>query len=274
MKFQVRHETVYSYATPVTLGAHRLRLSPRPDAGRVLARSILADPAPIVQREVADPHGNLMTLLDFEGRTDRLRLESTFEVETSAPPRADDAGLPNLPWAAPEPALRPYLAQPAVSGRVALFAEGLRHETGAAPLAFLDTLTQRLFARTDRRIRDTGFAQGPDETLERAQGACRDLAVLFLACCRQIGMPGRFVSGYQAEAESVDGQRHLHAWPEVHVPGAGWLGFDPTHGLRVGDGHVALCAAPTQQDTMPVEGGYYGAPTGARLDYRIEITAR
>ena len=81
--------------------------------------------------------------------------------------------------------------------------------------------------------------------------------MLFLAACRSLGLPARFVSGYQAHAETPDGRRHLHAWAQARLPGLGWRGYDPTHGLAVADGHVALCAAPEQGATMPVEGGYW-----------------
>ena len=92
--------------------------------------------------------------------------------------------------------------------------------------------------------------------------------------CRSLGIAARFDSGYQAQADTPDGRRHLHAWPEVFLPGLGWRGFDPTHGIAVTDGHVALCAAPDQADTMPVEGGFYGEGITATLDYRVEIATR
>ena len=86
-------------------------------------------------------------------------------------------------------------------------------------------------------------------------------------------MHTRFVSGYQAQAETVDGQRYLHAWPEVFLPGAGYRGWDPTHGTRVGEGHVALCAAPTQAGTMPIEGGFSfdGTVVNSTLDFSVRI---
>ena len=85
-------------------------------------------------------------------------------------------------------------------------------------------------------------------------------------------MAGRFCSGYQAAADTPDGRRYLHAWPEIFLPGAGWRGWDPTHGISVGDGHVALCAAPDQAATMPVTGGYYfGDAITATLDFEVTI---
>ena len=98
--------------------------------------------------------------------------------------------------------------------------------------------------------------------------------MLFLESCRQLGIAGRFVSGYQAQAETPDGQRHLHAWAEVFLPGAGWRGWDATHGVRVLDGHVALCAAPAQAATMPIEGGFLfqGAVVNSTLDHSVRIS--
>jgi transglutaminase-like putative cysteine protease len=97
------------------------------------------------------------------------------------------------------------------------------------------------------------------------------VTALFMAACRSLGIAARFVSGYQAEADTPDGRRHLHAWPEAFLPGVGWRGFDPTHGLAVTDGHVALCAAPDQAATMPIEGGFYGDGVASTLEYDVQI---
>jgi transglutaminase-like putative cysteine protease len=131
-----------------------------------------------------------------------------------------------------------------------------------------------MFARADRRIRPAGNAQPPTETLRTWKGACRDYATLFLAAVRSVGMPARFCSGYQATSETPDGRRYLHAWPEVFVPGAGWLGWDPTHGIPVDGGHVALCSAPEQAGTMPVTGSYFADhAVASTLDFTLTIEA-
>ena len=123
-------------------------------------------------------------------------------------------------------------------------------------LAFLDRLNETLFTQIGHDIRPEGPARPPEETLKLGHGACRDVTNLFLAACRSLGVPARFVSGYQAHADTPDGRRHLHAWPEAFVAGLGWRAYDPTHGLTVSDGHVALAAAPDQAGTMPVEGRF------------------
>lgn len=273
MLFTVRHATRYRYSAPVRLGTHRLRLTPRPEAGRCLAHQLEISPTPSARRDAVDAFGNVTTVVDFEGVTDHLTIESRFELETSTRPRPAGHDVPPLPWrGVDDPALRRG-ATIAPNDLVRTFAEAIAAGAGGRVDAFLERLNRTLFERTRHHIRGGGGAQAPEVTLATARGACRDTAVLFIDAARALGIPARFVSGYQARAETADGGRHLHAWPEVLIPGLGWRGYDPTHGLAVEDGHVALCAAPEQVDTMPVEGGYWGTGVTSRLDYTVEIAA-
>jgi transglutaminase-like putative cysteine protease len=121
-------------------------------------------------------------------------------------------------------------------------------------------------------VRDGGHAQTPAETLARRAGACRDLAVLFMAVCRAWGLAARFASGYR-RGDLARPDRHLHAWPEVWCPGGGWRGWDPVEGVAVADRHVALAAGVRQIDTMPVEGSFAGAGVTSTLHYVVEIHA-
>ncbi len=180
--------------------------------------------------------------------------------------------MPPLPWpCSASDATADYLPPGDQDETVSAFAAGLASESGWEALAFLERLNRTLFTRTNRHIRAGGAAQAPAHTLASGSGACRDLTVLFMSACRSLGIAARFVSGYQAHADTPDGRRHLHAWAEVFLPGLGWQGFDPMHGLPVTDGHVALCAAPDQAATMPVEGGFYGDGVTSTLDYEVRI---
>ncbi|MCI4678618.1 transglutaminase family protein [Rhodoblastus acidophilus] len=274
MRFQVRHETHYSYSTPVALAPHILRLSPRPEDVAVRRQGLHIEPGPVQRDNFRDPFGNPVTQVAFAGTTRDFIIVSEFEVETFSVP-APGALLSPLPWGAAEDGFQIY-RDGGVHPSVRAFAAEISARQGGWALGFLDDLTQTLFARTDRRIRIDGYAQSPEETLLKAEGACRDLSLLFIAAARSLGLPARFVSGYQAEADTPDGQRHLHAWPEVFLPGVGWRGYDPTHGLPVSDGHVALCAAPDQMATMPVEGGYYfdGTEVTSTLTYNVRIATQ
>jgi transglutaminase-like putative cysteine protease len=272
MRFSIRHETLYRYPTPVGLAPHVLRLNPRPDGCRILTASLTVDPAPAARHDSTDRFGNRVTHVSFDGLSDLLRIESRFDLENLSAAPLFDLGLPRLPWSSsPHDVLANYRRVGECDAAVEAFAAALAAEREWAALPFLDHLSQTLFTRLERRIRPEGAAQAPAHTLAIGRGACRDLTVLFMAASRSLGIAARFVSGYQARADTPDGQRHLHAWPEVFLPGVGWRGFDPTHGITVTDGHVALCAAPDQADTMPVEGGFYGNGVTATLEYRVQI---
>lgn len=276
MRFDVQHQTQYRYSVPVVLAPHLLRLTPQPGLHRLQSRALVVVPQPIEVREEVDGFGNQITRVTFADRpTAELRIDSRLELDTAPPLTAAGTGaLAPLPW---PPTLDHDLARysqgaAGVDPGVAAFARGLAVEVGQQPVAFLDHLCRTIHARSDRHIRPTGDAQRPAETLASWRGACRDLTMLFLAAVRSLGMPARFCSGYQAAAETADGQRYLHAWPEVFLPGVGWRGWDPTHGVVVGEGHVTLCAAPDQADTMPVTGGYYfGSSITATLDFTVRI---
>ncbi len=272
MRFSVRHDTLYRYSTPVRLAPHLLRLTPRAERVRMLASHLTVQPVPAGRQESVDRFGNQITQVSFDGLSDLLRVESYFDLEIFAPTPLKDSGLPRLPWLyRPQSMPADYWREDRQDPAVQNFAETLASESGWAALPFLDHLSQTLFRRFHRNIRIEGAAQAPPHTLTTGRGACRDLTVLFMAACRSLGIAARFVSGYQAHAETADRERHLHAWPEVFLPDAGWRGFDPTHGIAVTDGHVALCAAPDQAATMPIEGGFYGNGVTATLDYRVRI---
>ncbi len=272
MRFSVRHDTLYRYSAPVGLAPHLLRLTPRAERVRMLASELTVEPLPAARRESADRFGNRITEVTFDGPSELLRVESRFDLEISAPAPLRDCGLPRLPWSCRRQRVpADYWPEERQDPAVQNFAETLAAESGWAAVPFLEHLSQTLFRRFHRNIRIEGAAQAPARTLATGRGACRDLTVLFMAACRSLGVAAHFVSGYQAHAETADGDRHLHAWPEVLLPDAGWRGFDPTHGTAVSDGHVALCAAPDQAATMPIEGGFYGDGVTATLDYRVRI---
>ncbi|HYP75675.1 MAG TPA: transglutaminase family protein [Polyangiaceae bacterium] len=278
-RWAIRHETTYRYSTAVVFAPHVLRLTPRPDSTRTLARELTISPTPIEVRDFEDEFGNSCTRVSFgSSGVEELKIESRVEVETYARPAGLALGsspLPPLPWAPPAYDSLAQFRQARGSAEIAALARRLASEVGGAALAFFGHLTTTLYAMIDRGIRVEGDAQTPEQTLLLGSGACRDLTVLYLAVCRTLGVAGRFVSGYQGREASPDGKRHLHAWPEVFVPELGWLAFDPTHGVPAGPGHVALCAAPEQAATMPVDGGFYfeGPTVTSTLGYSIHFDA-
>jgi transglutaminase-like putative cysteine protease len=274
MRFLIQHDTLYRYSAPVSYAPHVLRLTPRTERVRLLSRVLTVTPRPGEIVDFDDSYGNLLTRLIFHAPpADELRIQSRLELETFVVPGAGGEVPPSLPWPSSAPdGLDPYRFDPGSEGAVWEFARSVAADAMQSPLEFLGALNRTLYDMMDRHIRHEGAAQLPATTLAIRRGACRDITVLFLAACRSQGIPGRFVSGYQAQTQTKDGQRYLHAWPEAFVPGQGWVGWDPTHGTKVTDGYVALCAAPGQAATMPIEGGYYGDAQTSTLDWALTIT--
>jgi transglutaminase-like putative cysteine protease len=273
LRFQVQHESLYRYTAPVVFAPHVLRLNPRAEGVRILSRALIVYPEPADLVDIDDAFGNRVSRATFLGYpADRLRIESRFELETFVAPDAGGDEGPVLPWPlAAGDGLDPYRHDTEGDPSVHAFAADVAAEAGGRPLAFLNALNRRIFQSMDAQVRHEGAAQRAGTTLATRRGACRDITVLFLAACRSQGIPARFVSGYQARTQARDGQRYLHAWAEAFVRGRGWSGWDPTHGVKVIDGHVALCAAPDQADTMPVQGGFYGSAQTSTLDWSLCI---
>lgn len=279
MHFEVEHLTRYNYNEPVALGPQTLRLRPRLDGRtRELGFALVVDPAPALRLEALDAEGNRVTRLWFEGETRRFEIVSRFTVETGPPgtaPLLIDTRYADLPLDYP-PAeasvLAPYRTPDEHSVELEALAEDLAQRAGKDPLSFLALLNDHLFRRIEREIREEGAPQTPAETLSRGRGACRDQTLLFLAIARARGFAGRFVSGYQDRSALDTPERHLHAWPEVYLPGLGWQGFDPTRGIATAGGHVAVAAARHPAGAMPVEGSYFGA-TRSELSFEVRIQA-
>jgi transglutaminase-like putative cysteine protease len=277
MRFEVEHLTNYNYDEPVTLGMQTVRLRPRQDGGiRELGYSLLVDPAPVLRRERLDAEGNLATRMWFEAETRHLRIVSRFTVDTL---ETDPFGLVldtayrALPVIYPPEetdALARYRTADHLGPSVRTLSEDIAARSDGDPLAFLAVLNDRLHREIEREIREEGPPQSPAQTLARGRGACRDQAVLFISLCRAAGFAARFVSGYQDRSAMDTPERHLHAWPEVYIPGCGWSGLDPTRGIAVGATHVAIAAAPGPAGAMPVEGSYFGS-AASRLSFDVRI---
>jgi transglutaminase-like putative cysteine protease len=274
MRFRVVHTTDYAYDIPVALGPHVVRLRPRCDGTlHLLAHDLRVEPAPAGRSDGLDLNGNGVTHLWFSGTTAQLLIASAFEVETTRTNPFEfllDPGFARLPIRGSAELSACRAGREALPAAVVELSDRLAEESGGDTLGFLSALNAHLFRTIVHDLRHDGDPHPPETTLALGAGACRDIAMLFLALCRAQGLAGRFVSGYQARSKRPE--RHLHAWPEVYLPGGGWRGFDPTWGLAIADAHVALAAAPTPAGTMPVEGSYMGAAR-ERMAYHVSIHA-
>lgn len=277
MLFTIIHNTHYRYTHPVQLSPQLLRFHPRDDgAQRVINYQLNISPPTLGRTDYLELEGNRVTQAWFgDALTDHLNIDVTMQVETLRH-NAFDYLL------APEATVLPikldynlvcaqaYLQRIDINDAVTAYAAELSLAVNRDTLSFLDRLNRQLFTDFSHIHRDSGAPQNPAYTLQTHAGACRDLAVLFVDCCRAEGLVARFASGYQ-KGNLKSERRHLHAWPEVYLPGGGWRGYDPTHGLPIANTHVTIAAAAHARDTMPVTGSFIGAGVGSHLDYKLDI---
>jgi transglutaminase-like putative cysteine protease len=269
--FQIEHSIEYIYSQPVIFAPHQLRLRPRSNVHQsVLSFDLSISPTPQQVAESVDLDGNNSMLVWFDPNlTSQLQITTKATVSTSLTNPFNYLTEPwtaNLPIDYPrslaqqlQPYLTGYLGQ-SIDPLAAELAAEIWQTVDGQTIPFLSELNQQIYHNCQYSIRDTGASLPPGIVWKNRAGSCRDFVVLFLEVCRAVGLAGRFVSGYEAGAEPDDlaeptrSDRHLHAWAEIYLPGAGWRGYDPTHGLLVADNHIALCSSPFPAQTSPVEG--------------------
>lgn len=287
MRFQIHHETIYHYTGLVFPEPHTVRLRPASNSDQTLHRfDLRIEPEPAGVTAVVDSGDNDANIAWFNGQTETLRIVIDSVVETHRANPFDFLLMPGAERApftyppATERALRTFMDERGGDeddgddedgdGPLRqLGAEVLRaanHDT----IAFLTSLNQRLHEMITVDIRETGTPFSPLHTLETGHGACRDIAVLFMAVCRRMGLASRFVSGYRFGGDEPDGHE-LHAWAQVFLPGGGWRAFDPTAGLAVGDEHVTLAAAADPLLAAPVSGNFRGTGVTAKMEAKLSI---
>ncbi len=288
IRIGLRHTTTYTYEKPVQLTPQLIRLRPAPHTRTPLHQYALnVRPAGHFVNWQQDPFGNFVARYVFPEPTRELAIDVSvvadlvtinpfdFFIEESA-----------QEWPFEYPAqlreeLAPYFEArdggPLLDEWVASV-----DRTPTPTVNFLVALNQRLERDIGYVIRMEPGVQTPDRTLSLARGSCRDSGWLLAQILRRLGLAARFVSGYlvqlKPDVESLDGPSgaaadftDLHAWTEVFVPGAGWIGLDPTSGLFAGEGHIPLACTPDPASAAPITGAYRGAAVKSEFAYRNEV---
>ncbi len=261
MIYSISHQIEYNYNQPVVLQPHLLRLRPRCDGWQKLHEfSLIVTPEPQSITDIIDLDGNSCIQLRFNRATEKLGLNITSKVETYKTNPFDyflESWALKLPLDYPssllsqlKPYLQPYnmTLDPVAVQLAQEIADEVQDDTGF----FVTKLTQCIYENCEYLIRETGEPWPPGMTWNKKQGSCRDFVVLFMEVCRAAGLATRFVSGY--EKGDPDAEKHLHAWAEIYIPGGGWRGFDPTHGLAVANTHIAVAASALPNYTAPFPG--------------------
>jgi len=261
MKVSILYQTRYAYEQPVSFSPHLFRLFPRPASHlRIHACAFSTNPDAVVQHR-RDLFDNPIASCFYPANGSLLQAQLALELEIEpvnafdfllAPhalelplrytpeelrvlaPCMDDAHLPPLPfWN------RPLKARPTTEALV--------------------ELNSAIHQHLEYERREEGDPLTPQQTLARGRGACRDFAVLLAADLRALGLAARLASGYLCEFEATQkrAESALHAWTEVYLPGAGWLGMDPTNGTLCSHHHITTAVGLTPRDVAPILGNYF-----------------
>jgi transglutaminase-like putative cysteine protease len=278
MRFKITHHLQYVYSREVFVEPTTLRLKPRDDFSQKLENFRLdLAPFPAGRSEGLDLYNNPVTLFWHTKDLAKWESASHFTVETLNQNPFNylitDQQVLKLPARYSKEnrqALAPYLYRVEPDGAVDEMAKRLLSESDDNTLGFLYHMTDTLHRDFSPVVRLTGEALSPSKTLRRKEGACRDLAVLYVDLCRSLGIAARFVSGYKYDPGAKD-SFELHAWAEVFLPGAGWRGYDPSLGLAVADTHIALASGPGPTEAAAVTGTYRGSDVLSKLSYQISM---
>ena len=275
IKVALHHKTRYAFDRPVGLSPHEVRLRPAAHCRTPIdSYSFSVRPAKHFLNWQQDPYGNWVARLVFPEKSRELDITVDLVADMTVINPFDffvDAAAEGFPFAyTPENAreLAPYLELEAPGPRLTAWIERARREVLGRPIItidFLVELNRRVRADVNYLIRMEPGIQTPEQTLERAQGSCRDSAWMLVQVLRHFGVAARFASGYliqlAADLKSLDGPSgpekdftDLHAWCEAYVPGAGWIGLDATSGLLAGEGHIPLACTALPGSAAPVTG--------------------
>ncbi|MFT3990340.1 MAG: transglutaminase family protein [Luteolibacter sp.] len=284
----LHHRTSYKYERPVGHGAHVVRLRPAPHCrSRILAYSLKVGGGEHFINWQQDPQSNYLARLVFPEKMDRLEIEVDLVVEMSVLNPFDfflEEYAQKFPFAYDKDTaheLEPFRKLDGTPGPLLQKLIDRFKDKKMGTIDFMVEVNSALQQMIGYKIRLEPGVQTPEETLEKASGSCRDSAWLLVTLLRHLGLAARFVSGYliqlKADVKSLDGPSgaeedftDLHAWTEVYLPGAGWIGLDPTSGLLAGEGHLPLACSPEPSSAAPVTGGV--EPCESEMEHEMKVT--
>jgi uncharacterized protein (DUF2126 family) len=270
IRVALNHRTEYRYDKAVFLGPQVIQLRPAPHCRTpILSYSLSVTPAHHLLNWQLDPHHNHLARLLLPDRTNEFVVEVDLVAELSPLNPFDfflEPGVEDYPFEYTSELakdLEPYRSVDPAGPVLQAFLQGISGEKRGT-VGFLVELNRRVRDEIGYVTRLDPGVQTCEQTLETHTGSCRDSAWLLVQILRHLGIAARFVSGYLiqlAEESTLEGpsglqtdSADLHAWAEAFLPGAGWIGFDPTSGLFAGEGHIPLVCTPNASQAAPIGG--------------------
>ncbi|MFG6082281.1 DUF2126 domain-containing protein [Paracoccus litorisediminis] len=287
IKASIYHLTHYKYDRPVILGPQIIRLRPAPySRTRVISHALKVSPAGHFVNHQLDPFGNWLARFVFPEPVRELKIEVDLVADMTVWNPFDfftEDSAENWPFDYPADLVddlsiyrQPEPAGPLLQKFLDTVPRERRRTTD-----FIVWLNARISQVVNYTIRMEPGVQEPEQTLGLASGSCRDSSWLLVQALRHLGFAARFISGYliqlKPDLKALDGPSgtdhdftDLHAWAEVYIPGAGWIGLDPTSGLLTGESHIPLAATPHYRNAAPISGGFYGQAV-TEFDFDMQI---
>jgi len=281
MRFKIIHETEYEFSKAVFLEPHYLMFKPKNRQHLNLeSYSLELSIKPAGISEQLDAEDNIVHFCWFEGMHKNIVIRSEATVNSRPYNPFNFLIYPlyfnSIPFSYSDAIivlLQKYLTAEPIGKELHLFGKTILASINNDTLSFLTALTIQIHDDFVVASREEGVPYEPDKTFHLKKGSCRDLVWMQIQLLRTMGLASRFVSGYYY-VDVENPQYELHAWTEVFLPGAGWIGFDPSNGIITGNTHIAVASGSHYLNTMPISGTVRGDATSElKTKLVIEVLA-